>query len=325
MRKSIQSIAFLVLLLPAVALMAAGGSEEWGGRSHRRDRRGHAGDALQRSADAGRPGGCRASCPRSTSACRSSRRSPGLRRGDVVGTYGGTFTVFHTNDSPWNDLAEETETGGYFGRMVKGSLDVVPSMAKALEFSDDAMALTVHLREGLKWSDGHPMTADDVVFMYEALHFNDLVPTWNWIPQIRRAIKIDDYTVRLETDVPYVLMYYKMSTVEGGGWNVFHPKHYLEKWHIEYNPDAAALAKEEGFEVVGQGVPPPLLVEPAQGPGQADPPPVDHDRGHRHRKALRAQPLLLGSRPGRQPAPLRRRDPGADRRPGDLPFEDYFR
>ena len=62
------------------------------------------------------------------------------------------------------------------------------------------MSVTFYLREGTRWSDGHPMTADDYVFMYEDAHWNDKVTTWNWIPQIKRAIKIDDYTVRFETD-----------------------------------------------------------------------------------------------------------------------------
>ena len=242
-----RSIASLVLLLPALALMGAGAAEEppdaaaGGSASAMPETRFNEAPMLAALVAAGE-------LPPVDERLPLEPAVTWFAPGDVVGTYGGTLTVFHTNEYPWNDLGDETETGGYFGRMVKGSLDVVPSMAKALEFSDDAMALTVHLREGLRWSDGHPMTTDDVVFMYDAMHFNELVPTWNWIPQIKRAIKIDDYTVRLETDIPYVLMYYKMSTVEGGGWNVFHPKHYLEQWHIDYNPDAEALAKEEGFE-----------------------------------------------------------------------------
>ena len=71
-----------------------------------------------------------------------------------------------------------------------------PLLVRHAEMADDAMSVTFYLREGTKWSDGHPMTADDYVFMYEDAHWNDKVTTWNWIPQIKRAIKVDDYTVR---------------------------------------------------------------------------------------------------------------------------------
>ena len=30
--------------------------------------------------------------------------------------------------------------------------------------------------------------------------------------------------------------------------NFFAPAHYVKKWHIDYNPDADKLAKEEGFD-----------------------------------------------------------------------------
>ena len=113
-----------------------------------------------------------------------------------------------------------------------------PLLVRRAEMADDAMSVTFYLREGTKWSDGHPMTADDYVFMYEDAHWNDKVTTWNWIPQIKRAIKVDDYTVRFETDEPYHALLAKHASPPGGGWQVFHPFHYLKKWHINHNPDA---------------------------------------------------------------------------------------
>ena len=168
--------------------------------------------------------------------------------GDSVGKYGGTMNVIHTSQGAWNDLADETESGGYLVRMDPFTGEFHGSLAAGFDLADDFMSLTFYLREGTKWSDGHPMTADDIVFMYEAAHWNELVTTWNWIPQIRRVVKIDDYTVRMEVDEPYPALLFKHTSPPGGGWNTFHPKHYLEKWHIEYNPDANELAEEEGFD-----------------------------------------------------------------------------
>ena len=42
-------------------------------------------------------------------------------------------------------------------------------LAKSVDVSDDNLTYTFHLREDVKWSDGEPFTADDVVFTYEAM------------------------------------------------------------------------------------------------------------------------------------------------------------
>ncbi|HEY9879085.1 MAG TPA: ABC transporter substrate-binding protein [Leptolyngbyaceae cyanobacterium] len=55
--------------------------------------------------------------------------------------------------------------------------DVVPALAEKWDISDDGKTLVFTLREGLKWSDGEPLTADDVVFTYNEVIFNEAVPT----------------------------------------------------------------------------------------------------------------------------------------------------
>lgn len=47
--------------------------------------------------------------------------------------------------------------------------EIVPWLATGYAFSDDVMALTVTLREGVLWSDGEPFTADDVAFTFAML------------------------------------------------------------------------------------------------------------------------------------------------------------
>src|SRR3546814_12160797 len=39
-----------------------------------------------------------------------------------------------------------------------------PGLAKSWEISEDGLNTTFHLQEGVKWHDGKPFTADDVVF-----------------------------------------------------------------------------------------------------------------------------------------------------------------
>jgi peptide/nickel transport system substrate-binding protein len=55
--------------------------------------------------------------------------------------------------------------------------EIVPATAKAWEFSEDGTTIVFTLREGLQWSDGEPLTADDVVFTYNEVIFNEEIPT----------------------------------------------------------------------------------------------------------------------------------------------------
>jgi peptide/nickel transport system substrate-binding protein len=54
--------------------------------------------------------------------------------------------------------------------------EVEPSLAESWKFSQDKTQAVFTLREGLKWSDGQPLTADDVVFTYQDVVFNPQVP-----------------------------------------------------------------------------------------------------------------------------------------------------
>ncbi len=87
---------------------------------------------------------------------------------------------------------------------------VLPNIAKGLEMQDGGRAWIVHLRRGMKWSDGKPFTADDFVFWFEDIYRNkDLVPT----PSAAMAIngkqgtveKVDATTVRFKFPEPYFM------------------------------------------------------------------------------------------------------------------------
>lgn len=61
-----------------------------------------------------------------------------------------------------------TVVGMLYGGLVKLDADllVVPSLAESWEVSDDSLTYTFTLREGLTFSDGSPLTADDVVWTF---------------------------------------------------------------------------------------------------------------------------------------------------------------
>ncbi|MBE9179684.1 ABC transporter substrate-binding protein [Oculatella sp. LEGE 06141] len=54
--------------------------------------------------------------------------------------------------------------------------ELKPDLAESWEIAADQRQITFTLREGLKWSDGEPLTAADVVFTYQDVVFNDKIP-----------------------------------------------------------------------------------------------------------------------------------------------------
>jgi len=54
--------------------------------------------------------------------------------------------------------------------------EIEPALAESWKISQDERRVVFTLRQGLRWSDGTPLTADDVVFTYEEIIFNPQIP-----------------------------------------------------------------------------------------------------------------------------------------------------
>jgi len=183
-----------------------------------------------------------------------------------IGQYGGTWRRAFTGPGDVENANRINASDKCFFWSADGS-KIVPSVAKAYELSDDGKSYTMHLRKGIKWSDGAPFTADDFIFWFEDLYSNrDIVPTP--IPDLQpqgkpgRIVKLDETTVRFAFDVPYYLLEEMMAgdTNIGGGQSVrqaqkltfgaYAPGHYLKQFLPKYaSVDAVnARAKQEGFE-----------------------------------------------------------------------------
>jgi peptide/nickel transport system substrate-binding protein len=110
----------------------------------------------------------------SLSAC-SPVRSTNLANRLVVPTPSGPATFNY----PLNQSAYSV-----FGYMYEGLINengltskLEPGLAESWEVSKDGKKIVFNLREGLKWSDGEPMTTDDIIFSYEKIYFNDKIPS----------------------------------------------------------------------------------------------------------------------------------------------------
>ncbi|MBI3660798.1 hypothetical protein HY230_10080, partial [Candidatus Acetothermia bacterium] len=118
-----------------------------------------------------------------------------------------------------------------------------PSLAKSWEFSEDRLQVTFHLRKGLKFSDGHPFTADDVIFTYNDLVFNPDVPsfdrnTFKIKGVLVKVEKVDDYTVKFILPSPFRPIIHIVAAVS------IMPKHKLADKVAKLNPGARGVLRD---------------------------------------------------------------------------------
>jgi peptide/nickel transport system substrate-binding protein len=111
--------------------------------------------------------------------------------------------------------ANETSSIDIIARMFMGLLivdsptqEVRPGLAESWEIGADNKTYTFHLRKGLRWSDGKPLNADDVVFTWNDVIYNTnivnvTVDLFRIDGKDFTVSKVDDYTVKVETPEIY--------------------------------------------------------------------------------------------------------------------------
>jgi peptide/nickel transport system substrate-binding protein len=94
-----------------------------------------------------------------------------------IGKYGGTWRRGFTGpfDTSNGHRAAQNDKLLYWDYT---GTKIVPNIARGWEVSPDGKVTTLHLRRGMRWSDGVPFTADDFVFWFEDVYSNkEVVPT----------------------------------------------------------------------------------------------------------------------------------------------------
>ena len=133
-----------------------------------------------------------------------------LQGPDGIGNYGGNWSDAVTWDSEvWDRISKHTAAVTMV-RWSPSGYPIIPNVAKTWESSDDLRVWTFHLRKGMKWSDGHPFTADDFVYWFEwEMHYfrnigDPLDPQTKMGERvlhsgqsIGRLEKVDDHTIQL--------------------------------------------------------------------------------------------------------------------------------
>ena len=177
---------------------------------------------------------------------------------DSVGQYGGTLRRAFLGPGDHNNY-----TRVVYDALVRWAPDgsqVIPHIAKGWEANDDFSEWTIFLREGHKWSDGEPFTADDIMFWYEHILLNeDLIPSipvWmqNTDGSVATVEKVDDYSVKWTYDHPNTAFLLDLANMDGADKEMFNlsfvPAHYLMDYHPDFaDPDELqAKVDAAGFD-----------------------------------------------------------------------------
>jgi peptide/nickel transport system substrate-binding protein len=124
----------------------------------------------------------------------------------------------------------------------------IPNVAESFEVAGSGKAYTFKLRKGMRWSDGKPFTADDVMFWYADVvldkELTPVPPSWMTINgKLGTVTKVDDNTVAFEFPQPHGL-FLQLLAQPGADAPVRYAKHYLSRFHKKYNDNIDGLVKQ---------------------------------------------------------------------------------
>ena len=118
---------------------------------------------------------------------------------------------------------------------------LVPHVAKSFSVSPDNQTFTFVLRKGMRWSDGEPFTADDILYWWDHEAHEQDVPEKDMVRatpptimkvagKIANVVKVSDHEVQFVFPEPNGLFLAKMATYEGREM-LNSPRHYLSQYH----------------------------------------------------------------------------------------------
>jgi len=174
-------------------------------------------------------------------ACSGPDRDEGsvdVRHGQDVAAYGDILVEGSIGDASnlipvlATDNASHSISGLIFNGLLKydRDLNVVGDLAESWDISKDGLVITFHLRKGVRWHDGQPFTAEDVLFTYR-LTIDPKTPTAyaGDFLKVKKAEVLDPHTFRVIYDKPFApaLMSWGSAVM---------PKHLMEGKDVTKSP-----------------------------------------------------------------------------------------
>ena len=153
-----------------------------------------------------------------------------------VGKFGGEMVISTIGEGPktFNPCnTKDATSASMAGILYDGLLttdprtgEVIPQMAESFEIKGNDYI--IKLRKGLKWTDGKPITADDVIYTYKEIVFTGLGNTAARDAMMIRGklpelIQMDDYTVKFTTPEPFAPFLRQLT------YSIV-PKHYFKPY-----------------------------------------------------------------------------------------------
>ena len=151
---------------------------------------------------------------------------------ETIGVYGGTINMAYFGTSDWNSVRKYALADGLVRWEPHPRDGLTPALAESWEWNEGRTMLTINLRRGVKWSDGHPFTTEDIAFKWYQIDQNEEIPE---IPPMTTGGEpvelevIDDYTVRFHFPVPliFALQQDSFQYINDMAW----PAHYFMQFH----------------------------------------------------------------------------------------------
>lgn len=172
---------------------------------------------------------------------------------EEIGQYGGTLRRAFTGPVDRANMMRFS-----YDAMVRFSqpgTEIIPNITPSWDITENGKVYTFALREGMKWSDGMPYTADNIIYWYNNYALNDdLAPTGiqrmkDGQGNMGSIEKVDDYTVRFSFGERNMIFLENLAQMDLFG-APYQPDHYLMQFHVDHasKADLDKLLSDSGFE-----------------------------------------------------------------------------
>lgn len=155
---------------------------------------------------------------------------------DGIGRYGGTWYRLVNSITDLNTIYWRL-SGSNLVRWSPHGYPIVPHVAKSWTISPDFRVYTFALRKGMRWSDGYPVTSEDIMYWYrDELGYFDVQPR-NLLRSgatVGRVEQVDELHVRFVFDEPNPLFLERLASTSMNNEDFTEhivPAHYLRKYH----------------------------------------------------------------------------------------------
>jgi peptide/nickel transport system substrate-binding protein len=172
-----------------------------------------------------------------------------LQPNEGVGKYGGTWrlALLNKNDNSWLGRTMGGENLLRWDIPWEKETEPLPNIAESVTPSSDGKVFTIKLRDGMKWSNGDPFDADDLLFAFNDVMLDpDITPvTPDFILSDTTPAtikKVDQTTVEITFAKPNGLFIRRCAM---GQALTTSPRKYMSQFHKKYNKDVDKLAKQE--------------------------------------------------------------------------------